>query len=70
MFGNKKGKIREKVMEKICEKISEKEVEYEHGRDRINDQTAELISTISEEGIVKKKKLENKCVDDILGKLI
>ena len=70
MFRNNKKEIEFRIMNVIREKISQKQAEYEEGCKQIDTESAEKVKAIYNQQLEDKTVLADKCVNDILGKII
>ncbi len=69
MFKNKK-EIESRIMSVIRSKITEKQAEYDEGCAYIDDESAEKVKAIYRQQLEDKTVLADKCVNDIIGKLL
>jgi len=67
MFGNT---IKKRVLARVNAMIAEKEKEFLTGKKQLADEAFEKIEAVRTEHEQKERELEDKCVNDILGKII
>ena len=62
--------IEKRVLGVIREKIAEKQTEFDVGKKEINLDALKSIEEIKEESEASITKLADKCVNDIIGKIL
>lgn len=67
MFGNI---IKKRVLSRVNKLIAEKEKEYRDGTKSLAEQALAQIEAVKREHEAKKMELADKCVNDILGKIL
>ncbi len=70
MFHKTKREIETRIMNVIRDKIAEKQAEYDEGAWEINNKVMDDIELITERGRKEKLALSDKCVNDIIGKIV
>ena len=67
MFGNS---IRKRVLSKVNKLIDDKEKEYRDGCKNLANEALVKVEAVKREHEAKKAELGDKCVQDILGKIL
>jgi len=67
MFGKT---IRSEVLGKVKKMIDQKEAEYKAGTKKLAEQAMVQMEAVRRENEAKKAELREKCVNDILGKIL
>lgn len=64
------GTIKKRVLAKVNAMIVEKEKEFLAGKKQLADEVLKKLEAVKREHRIKERELEDKCVHDILGKIL